>query len=76
MTLILCGAVVASLFQEPREELPAGVVSPDPLQLGVILQEEGEVLIRHVHLAVPALHFILVKSKPNPDSNLALLKLF
>jgi hypothetical protein len=50
------GKKSACLLHKATEELAAGVVGPYLLQLGVVLQEEGEVLVGHVHFAVTALN--------------------
>ncbi len=49
----------ACLLHKATEELAAGVVGPYLLQLGVVLQEEGEVLVGHVHFAVTALNIYI-----------------
>jgi hypothetical protein len=57
----------ACLLHKATEELATGVVGPYLLQLGVVLQEESEVLVGHVHFAVTALNnYIKCERKKAP----------
>ena len=51
------------LLQEAGQQLSAGVILPDLLQLFVVREEEGQVLVGDVDVAVAAVLSVLLHSR-------------